>query len=155
MSVLIESHYGPHYHTVTLQGRSARSAVWTKLRNLHRVQNHCLLCLQHVQTAVRERAVTLHYIWVFWQSEANKNTEILHKTIFTEKHRMSKNASNEMMQASVRASVFILFNILHTIEKSGVGVFIKEMTDHNISLIGLNRNATTILQITPWWGKCN
>lgn len=27
MSVLIESHYGPHYHTVTLQGRSARSAV--------------------------------------------------------------------------------------------------------------------------------
>lgn len=62
---------------------------------------------------------------------------------------MSKNASNEMMQASVRASVFILFNILHTIEKSGVGVFIKEMTDHNISLIGLNRNATTILQITP------
>ena len=37
----------------------------------------------------------------------------------------------------------------------GVGVFIKEMTDHNISLIGLNRNATTILQITPWWGKCN
>ena len=31
----------------------------------------------------------------------------------------------------------------------GVGVFIKEMTDHNISLIGLNRNATTILQITP------
>ena len=31
----------------------------------------------------------------------------------------------------------------------GVGVFIKEMTDHNISFIGLNRNATTILQITP------
>lgn len=29
------------------------------------------------------------------------------------------------------------------------GVFIKEMTDHNIILIGLNRNATTILQITP------
>lgn len=52
-----------------------------------------------------------------------------------------------MMQA--RASIFVLLDILHTIESSGVGVFIKEMTDHNISLIGLNRNATTILQITP------
>lgn len=152
MSVLIESHYGPHYHTVTLQGRGARSAVWTKLTNLQRVQNHCLLCLQHVPTAVREKPVTLHYIW---QSDANTNAEMLHKTIFTKKHRTSKNASNEMMQACVRASVFILLNILHTIESSGVGVFIKEMTDHNISLIGLNRNATTILQITPWWGKCN
>ncbi len=46
-------------------------------------------------------------------------------------------------------------SILLTQSELGVGVFIKEMTDHNISLIGLNRNATTILQITPWWGKCN
>ena len=52
-----------------------------------------------------------------------------------------------MMQA--RVNVFVLLDILHTIEGSGVGMFIREMTDHNISLIGLNRNATTILQITP------
>lgn len=57
--------------------------------------------------------------------------------------------SRGMMQAPVRASIFIFLNIPHTIEGWGAGMFIKEMTDHNISLIGLNRNATTILQITP------
>lgn len=73
----------------------------------------------------------------------------MHKTIFTGKHRASKNAAFEMMQVRVRAGVFISLNIPHTVESSGVGMFIKEMTDHNISLIGLNRNATTILQISP------
>lgn len=46
----------------------------SKLRNLLRVQNHCLLCLQHVQTAVREKPVTVHYIWVF---DSPRPTEIL------------------------------------------------------------------------------
>lgn len=142
MSALIENHYGPHYHTVTLQGRSARSAVWTKPRDLHRVQNHCLQ--QHVQTAVREQAVTVHYIWALRQSEADTHTETLHKTVFTETGR-----------PRMRQMKWCKLNIPHTIQSRGVGVFIKEMTDHNISLIGLNRNATTILQITPWWGKCN
>ena len=154
MSVLIERHYGPHYRTVTLQGRGARSAVWTKLTNLQRVQNHCLLCLQHVHTAVRERAVTLHYI-----AAADSLTQTQMQKYCTRQYLHPRNTQDvqECMKwndASV-CEGFVLLNIPHTIESSGVGVFIKEMTDHNISLIGLNRNATTILQITPWWGKCN
>lgn len=153
MSVLIESHYGPHYRTVTLQGRSARSAVWTKLTNLQRVQNHCLLCLQHVHTAVRERAVTLHYI-AAPDSLTQTQTQKYCTRQYLPKKTQDVQECMKWNDASVCES-FVLLNIPHTIESSGVGVFIKEMTDHNISLIGLNRNATTILQITPWWGKCN
>lgn len=138
MRVLIESHYVRHYQTVALRGCRCRSAVWTEPRTMSRVQNLCLLCLQHVQTSVRR----------YTSADRPRPTHRPRCCIrqYLRKNTASANASNEMMQASgERASVFILFNILHTIET----VFIKEMTDHNISLIGLNRNATTILQITP------
>lgn len=139
MSELIERHYGPHHRTVTLQGRSERFALQSELNSQTwtRVQDHCLL---HVPTAVREKPATLHYTDSPTQTQMQKCCT---RYYLPENTGPSKNTSNEDDASGASSCV------AHTIESSGVGVFIKEMTDHNISLIGLNRNATTILQITP------